>query len=54
MRMVGPAFQMSGTPLAPQGPSPVLGADTAQVLREAGYTEEEIEGMAAAGFIGIA
>ncbi|MCA9829805.1 MAG: CoA transferase [Dehalococcoidia bacterium] len=54
MKMVGPAFQMSGTPLAPQGPSPVLGADTAQVLREAGYTEEEIAGMAAAGFIGIA
>ena len=54
MKMVGPAFQMSGTPLAAQGPSPVLGGDTALVLREAGYTADEIEAMTVAGVIGVA
>lgn len=54
MKMVGPAFQMSGTPLSPQGPSPVLGGDTAKVLQEAGYTAQEIDTMAAAGVIGVA
>jgi crotonobetainyl-CoA:carnitine CoA-transferase CaiB-like acyl-CoA transferase len=51
MRMVGPPFQMSGTPLAPQGPSPELGADTDRVLREVGYGDAEIEAMRAAGAI---
>lgn len=54
LKMVGPAFQMSGTPLAPQGPSPVLGGDTIAVLREAGYSGEEIDAMAASGVIGVA
>ena len=41
LRMVGPPFQMSATPLAPQGPSPVLGADGDAVLGVAGYSEVE-------------
>ncbi len=50
-RMVGPPFQMSETPLAPQGPSPVLGADNERVLAEAGYSAAEIERMREAGII---
>jgi formyl-CoA transferase len=51
LRMVGPPFQMSETPLAPQGPSPVLGADNDAVLAEAGFSAEEIERMREAGVI---
>jgi crotonobetainyl-CoA:carnitine CoA-transferase CaiB-like acyl-CoA transferase len=51
LRMVGPPFQMSETPLAPQGPSPVLGADNERVLAEAGYSEEEIGRMRDTGVI---
>jgi formyl-CoA transferase len=51
LKMVGPPFQMSGTPLAPQGPSPMLGADTDTVLAEAGYSEKEVESLREAGVI---
>jgi crotonobetainyl-CoA:carnitine CoA-transferase CaiB-like acyl-CoA transferase len=51
MRMVGPPFQMSATPLEAQGPSPMLGADTDTVLGEAGYSSGEIEAMRASGAI---
>jgi CoA:oxalate CoA-transferase len=51
LRMVGPPFQMSGTPLAPQGPSPLLGADTDTVLAEAGYSPAEVDAMREAGVI---
>jgi crotonobetainyl-CoA:carnitine CoA-transferase CaiB-like acyl-CoA transferase len=51
MRMVGPPFQMSETPLAPQGPSPVLGADNDAVLAEAGFSADEIDGMRESGVI---
>jgi formyl-CoA transferase len=51
MRMVGPAFQMSETPLVPQGPSPVLGADTDAVLGEAGCSTGDIAALRRAGVI---
>lgn len=51
LKMVGSPFQMSETPLAPQGPSPILGADNDAVLTEAGYTEAEIEKLREAGVI---
>jgi len=51
MRMVGPPFQMSESPLEPQSASPVLGADTDDVLAEAGYSPEEIEALREAGVI---
>lgn len=51
MRMVGPAFQMSESPLAPQGASPPLGAHTDAVLVEAGYSPEEIARLRAEGVI---
>lgn len=51
MRMVGPPFQMSETPLAPQGPSPVLGEATDVVLASAGYSEAEIASLRESGVI---
>ena len=51
MRMVGPPFQMSGTPLAPQGPSPMLGEHTDAVLASAGYSEGEIARLREGGII---
>lgn len=51
MRMVGPPFQMSETPLEPQGPSPMLGEHTDSVLASAGYSEGEISRLRTAGII---
>ncbi|MBE7519141.1 MAG: CoA transferase [Thermoflexaceae bacterium] len=51
MRMVGPPFQMSDTPLAPQGPSPVLGGNTDSVLMQAGFTPEEVDHLRRSGVI---
>jgi len=51
MRMVGPAFQMSETPLSVQGPSPVLGGDTDSVLAAAGYSDAAITGFRESGAI---
>ena len=52
MRMVGPAFQMSDTPLAAQGASPTLGAHTDEVLAEAGLDEAAIAALRAKGVVG--
>lgn len=51
MRLVGPPFQMSESPLAAQGPSPVLGADTDTVLAGIGYGEAEIAKLRDSGVI---
>ena len=51
LRMVGPPFQMSETPLAPQGPSPVLGANTDDVLASVGLSVKEIDHLRASGVI---
>ncbi|MFQ5697187.1 MAG: CaiB/BaiF CoA transferase family protein [Myxococcota bacterium] len=40
---VGPPFKLSGTPLVADRPAPALGADSVEVLREAGLDPEEIE-----------
>ena len=42
MRMVGPPFQMSVSPLAAQGPSPMLGQHTDETLAGAGFSEAQI------------
>jgi alpha-methylacyl-CoA racemase len=42
VRQLGVPVKMSRTPGAPQGPGPVLGADTHDVLREAGYSDDEV------------
>lgn len=44
-------FRMSGSPIA-EGPIPELGGDSEAVLREAGYSPEEVESFRRAGVIG--
>ena len=51
MKMVGPAFQMSETPLRPETPSPMLGEHTDEVLAEAGLGQAEIDALRAGGVV---
>ncbi|MGE3961225.1 MAG: CaiB/BaiF CoA transferase family protein [Dehalococcoidia bacterium] len=50
-KQIAPMLRMSGTPLAIQGPSPILGADTEDVVTSAGYSADEIAKLRAAGII---
>jgi crotonobetainyl-CoA:carnitine CoA-transferase CaiB-like acyl-CoA transferase len=51
LRTVAPPFHMSATPPALRLPPPLLGQHSHEVLREAGYTDEEIGELKAAGAI---
>jgi crotonobetainyl-CoA:carnitine CoA-transferase CaiB-like acyl-CoA transferase len=51
VRQLGVPVKMSRTPGAPQGPGPVLGADTHAVLRAAGYDDEQIAALEQNGAI---
>lgn len=51
MKLVGPAFQMSESPLAAQFPSPMLGEHNDDVLAEAGLSRERISALRAAGVV---
>ncbi len=46
-RVPGPTVQMSETPTAVQGPAPAYGADTDEVLREHGFSDDEIASLRA-------
>jgi crotonobetainyl-CoA:carnitine CoA-transferase CaiB-like acyl-CoA transferase len=48
---LGPPVQMSATPTQHTRVAPILGEHTAEVLREAGLSDEEIEGLRAADVI---
>ncbi len=50
-RQVGPILGMAKTPLAAQGPSPRLGADTDEYVRRAGYGDAEIAKLREQGVI---
>ena len=52
-RLVGPVAVMSETPVRIQGPAPFVGADTGAVLREHGFTEEDIAALLAQHAIGV-
>jgi crotonobetainyl-CoA:carnitine CoA-transferase CaiB-like acyl-CoA transferase len=49
LRMMAPPTTWSGTPTGPLRPAPRLGEHSAEVLREAGYSDEEIAALAAGG-----
>ena len=53
IRVVGPAVKLSETPASLRRPSPRLGEHTEEVLREMGYTDEQIRALAASGAIAL-
>jgi formyl-CoA transferase len=54
IRVVGPAVKLSETPARVRRPSPRLGEHTAEVLREIGYPDAEVEALAAGGVVALA
>jgi formyl-CoA transferase len=53
IRVVGPAVKLSETPASLRRPSPRLGEHTEEVLREIGYSDEQIRALAARGAIAL-
>jgi formyl-CoA transferase len=51
IRSLGSPIKMSGTPPVVQRPAPMLGEHTAEILRETGYADEEIEALRLAGAV---
>ena len=49
VKQLGMPVKFSRTPGGPQGPGPVLGADTEDVLRDAGFSDDEIAELIEAG-----
>jgi len=53
IRVVGPAVKLSETPARLRRPSPRLAEHTAEVLRELGYADAEVQALAAAGVVAL-
>ena len=51
---VASPIRIQGADIGPKGPAPHLGADTDDVLAEAGYSPEEIAELRSAGSVGPA
>jgi crotonobetainyl-CoA:carnitine CoA-transferase CaiB-like acyl-CoA transferase len=51
IKMLGLPIKLKKTPGHPQGPSPLLGQHTEEILIKLGYTTEEIADMEKEGFI---
>ena len=50
-KQVAPMLRMSATPLKIQGPSPVLGADSEEIVASAGYSADDIAKLREGGII---
>ena len=46
LEQIGSSYSLSATPVAPQGPPLIVGDNSAALLAELGYSEEEVEAMA--------
>ncbi len=51
IRLLGPVAKLSETPARCSRPSPLYGEHTAEVLHEIGYTDPEIQELAASGAV---
>ena len=51
VRQVGPPVKLGRTPAGVQGPGPVLGEHTREVLESLGYPDDEVEALEAAGAV---
>lgn len=51
LRVLGSGVHVDGAALSPPGPPPTLGEHTAQVLREAGFADEEIDKLSEEGVV---
>ena len=51
VRVLGPAVKMSETPARLTRRSPLFGEHTAELMREVGYSDAEIQEMSAAGAV---
>ena len=49
MKMTGPLVQMSETPLEASASSPALGEHTDELLRDLGYSADDVQGLRDAG-----
>jgi crotonobetainyl-CoA:carnitine CoA-transferase CaiB-like acyl-CoA transferase len=54
VRALAPSSRWLGTPPASQCPAPRLGEHSAEVLRDAGFPDDEIAALAASGVLGTA
>jgi crotonobetainyl-CoA:carnitine CoA-transferase CaiB-like acyl-CoA transferase len=52
-RTVGIPFRLRDAEVGPRGPAPHVGEHSAEILVNAGLTDDEVEALAAAGVIGI-
>ncbi|KLK92610.1 carnitine dehydratase [Microvirga vignae] len=51
VKVVAPAVKLSATPAAVERPAPLVGQHTREILREAGYSEDEVAGYLQRGTV---
>ena len=43
IKVINPPIQMEKTPIMPRSPTPLLGQHTKEILKEYGYTDQEVQ-----------